>query len=38
VPSSASLPTLIDVTQGGKKILAVAQMTKQGLLFILWRA
>lgn len=32
-----SPPTLIDVTQGGKKIPAVAQMTKQGLLFILER-
>jgi quinoprotein glucose dehydrogenase len=30
-------PTLIDVTKGGKKIPAVAQITKQGLLFILDR-
>jgi glucose dehydrogenase len=30
-------PTLIDVTQNGKKIPAVAQITKQGLLFILDR-
>lgn len=30
-------PTLIDVVQGGKRIPAVAQITKQGLLFILDR-
>ena len=30
-------PALVDVVQGGKKIPAVAQLTKQGLLFILNR-
>lgn len=33
----ASGPTLIDVTAGGKRVAAVAQSTKMGLLFILDR-
>ncbi|MGH9159354.1 MAG: pyrroloquinoline quinone-dependent dehydrogenase [Vicinamibacteraceae bacterium] len=32
-----SAPTLVDVTRDGRRIPAVAQMTKQGLLFILDR-